>query len=155
MSKTRIFCGDIFECSADAIVIPVNTKGVMGAGIALQSRNEFPTNFELYKKCCANRLLPPGGIFVTWRQQSHNNPKALVNLATKDHWRDPSKLEWVVSGLESTANFLNREPELGSVAIPAIGCGLGQLQWEEVLPEISKASELLLEGKEFWIFEPR
>jgi O-acetyl-ADP-ribose deacetylase (regulator of RNase III) len=42
--------GDIFYSKCDAIVNPVNTVGVMGAGLALQFKKRFPEMFEAYVK---------------------------------------------------------------------------------------------------------
>lgn len=37
--------GDIMTSAADALVNTVNTVGVMGKGIALQFKEEFPANY--------------------------------------------------------------------------------------------------------------
>lgn len=44
--------GDIFESKCEAIVNTVNTKGVMGKGLALEFKKRFPQNFIAYKKAC-------------------------------------------------------------------------------------------------------
>lgn len=64
----------------------------------------------------------------------------VVWLATKAHWRDPSKLEWVDAGLAAMRDQINfgPKPKIESVAIPALGCGLGGLNWADVLPLIEK-----------------
>lgn len=56
-------------------------------------------------------------------------------MATKDHWKDPSRIEWIKLGM---SNLFSDSQELGfnKVAIPKIGCGLGRLDWHEVRPII-------------------
>jgi len=52
---------------------------------------------------------------------------------TKDHWRSPSKMEYIRNGLDW---FTDHYQELGieSVAFPPLGCGNGGLAWEDVGP---------------------
>ncbi|MCB0476327.1 MAG: macro domain-containing protein, partial [Flavobacteriaceae bacterium] len=42
--------GNIFESTADALVNTVNTEGIMGKGIALQFKKEFPNNYKAYRE---------------------------------------------------------------------------------------------------------
>lgn len=123
--------GDIFESGADLLVNPVNCKGIMGAGLALQFKKRFPENYAAYRQYCLEGKLKPGGTFVF---------ESIVNLATKDDWRKPSQLEWIESGLASLSTrsvllaALFRNPY--TVALPALGCGHGGLKWEQVKPMI-------------------
>ena len=64
-----------------------------------------------------------------------SNPQWVINFATKDHWRDPSKIEYIERGLADLRRAI-LALELTSVAIPALGCGLGQLDWRTVRARI-------------------
>ncbi|RLI76887.1 hypothetical protein DRP04_12165, partial [Archaeoglobales archaeon] len=44
--------GDLLEAKADVLVNPVNTKGVMGKGIARQFKQRFPRMYESYRRAC-------------------------------------------------------------------------------------------------------
>ena len=70
------------------------------------------------------------------------NPRYIVNFPTKRHWRDSSRLEDVVAGLQTLVADVQR---LGirSIAIPPLGCGLGGLAWCEVKPLIVEAFSAL------------
>ncbi len=129
--------GNIVEADAEALVNTVNTKGVMGAGIALQFKKAFPDNFKLYEKASKTGKIQVGRIFVTETGQ-FTNPKYIINFPTKKHWRDPSKLMWIQEGLADLRNFIIQN-NLKSIAIPALGCGNGKLNWEDVKPLITNA----------------
>lgn len=63
----------------------------------------------------------------------------LLNVATKDHWRHPSRIEWIERGVENIAKeviSLNYLAEHYTLAIPKLGCGYGGLDWAEVKPII-------------------
>lgn len=122
--------GDIFEIKVDALVNPVNTVGIMGKGLALAFKQKFPNNFKLYKKACDSKQIIVGKIFSTINVDS-DNPKYIINFPTKDHWKYPSKIEWVESGLNDLRDFIISN-KIRSIAIPALGCGNGGLNWDDV-----------------------
>ena len=43
---------NLLESDAAAIVNTVNTVGIMGKGIALQFKNQYPNNYKLYAMAC-------------------------------------------------------------------------------------------------------
>lgn len=122
--------GNILHDQADAIVNTVNTVGVMGKGLALQFKKAFPDNFKVYKKACDEQSLIVGQVLPV-SLNSMNAPFFVINFPTKAHWKGKSKLEYISAGLESLKAEVKRL-ELKSVAIPALGSGLGGLPWEQV-----------------------
>ena len=69
-------------------------------------------------------------MFVFENEQIHR-PRLIVNFPTKRHWRDKSLLRDIEAGLNSlVAEISDRGIE--SIAIPALGSGLGGLQWPAV-----------------------
>lgn len=52
---------------------------------------------------------------------------------TKKHWRNPSKIEYIESGLKK---FVENYERIGieSIAFPKLGCGNGNLDWNMVRP---------------------
>ncbi len=126
--------GNILDADADALVNTVNTVGVMGKGIALMFKETFPKNFRAYETACKRNEVQVGRMFVTERDQ-FIGPKWIINFPTKKHWRYPSKIEWIDEGLEDLKRVIV-EHKIGTIAIPPLGSGNGQLDWREVRSRI-------------------
>lgn len=139
--------GNIFDNDYQAIVNPVNTVGVMGKGLALAFKQHYPVNFKLYKKACDNKELQVGKIFTTFEKDRH-----IINFPTKQHWRAKSQIVWIIDGLQDLRTFL-QDKKITSVAIPALGAGLGGLDWELVKAEIETALSDLTDVN-ITVFEP-
>jgi O-acetyl-ADP-ribose deacetylase (regulator of RNase III) len=122
---------DLFASGAGVLVNATNTMGVMGGGIALAFKQRFPAMFEHYKNACARGEHAPDRLHV-W----HERPGlVVVNLATKVDPRDPSEYDYVTAGLKALRKWLRSHGHSRwgrSVAVPALGCGLGGLVWREV-----------------------
>lgn len=131
-------CGNILEDEVEALVNTVNCVGFMGKGIALQFKQAFPSNFEAYKKACKAGEVVPGKMFVHPAGRLVGAVRYIINFPTKRHWRAKSRLEDIERGLVALVETL-RDLEVRSVAIPALGCGLGGLSWDQVRPLIETA----------------
>ncbi|WP_028537342.1 type II toxin-antitoxin system antitoxin DNA ADP-ribosyl glycohydrolase DarG [Paludibacterium yongneupense] len=142
--------GNLLEARVDALVNTVNTVGIMGKGIALMFKERFPENFKRYAAACKIGEVRTGEMYIT---QVHelDGPRWIVNFPTKQHWRAPSRLEWIAEGLRDLRRFL-LENDVPSVAIPPLGAGNGGLNWNDVKPLIKGALEDL--DAEIWVFEP-
>lgn len=124
--------GNIFDSPAQVIVNTVNTVGVMGKGIALEFKKRYPEMFEKYKIACEKKLLAIGKLMLI------SAPDHMILLfPTKENWRFPSKLSYIEKGL---IQFCNNYAQRGitSIAFPKLGCGNGELAWEEVKPLMEK-----------------
>jgi O-acetyl-ADP-ribose deacetylase (regulator of RNase III) len=125
--------GDIFDAPPEAwITIPVNTVGVLGKGLAKQFAERYPDEADAYRDECRAGRLPVGT--VMWCL-AHD--RIILWFPTKQHWRDPSRLEWIEAGLVSLASFIREDP-IEAIAIPMLGCGLGGLDWADVRPLIER-----------------
>jgi len=129
--------GNLLAARAEALVNTVNTVGVMGKGIALMFKERFDENFRRYAAACKAREVQTGKMFVT---QVHelDGPRWIVNFPTKQHWRTPSRMEWIVEGLQDLKRFLI-EQQVKSIAIPPLGAGNGGLEWAEVREQIEQS----------------
>jgi len=143
--------GNLLEADAEALVNPINTHGVMGKGLALAFKNAFPENFRAYAQACQAGQVTTGKMFTT-EQLALLGPRWIINFPTKQHWRDPSELEWINQGLMDLRKVLAHN-QISSVAIPPLGCGLGGLDWQLVKPRIEDALAELASTR-ILIFEP-
>jgi O-acetyl-ADP-ribose deacetylase (regulator of RNase III) len=143
--------GNLLEARAQALVNTVNTVGVMGKGIALMFKERFDDNYKQYAAACKTKQVRTGVMFIT-EPAELDGPRWIVNFPTKQHWRSPSQLEWIVQGLQDLRRFLV-ENEVQSIAIPPLGAGNGGLDWDLVKPEIERALGDL-PGVEITVFEP-
>jgi len=149
--RVRQVSGDLLADDAQMLVNPVNCVGVMGKGLAKAFRDRWPAMFESYRAHCANGSLLPGGVHL-WTNPDPDGPRWIVNVATKNHWREGAHLEWVREGaheLVRTARGLG----VTSLAVPAMGAGLGGLTWEQVRPVL--LDELVdLHGADVRLYAP-
>lgn len=134
MCGIRVMQGDILTADVEALVNAVNCVGVMGRGVALQFRRAFPANFDAYTAACARGEVRPGRMFVS-DTGFCGNPKFIINFPTKRHWREPARIDDIETGLNALAGELVAR-HIASVALPALGCGLGGLDWNLVRPRI-------------------
>lgn len=118
---------DIFKSGCEVLVNPVNCRGVMGKGLALQFKNWSPYLFEQYKKYCDAGKMFPGSIQAV---ELPGGP-TVFNVATKDDWRQPSSLYIVERCIISLRDAIN-EGCFSSIAIPWLGCGCGGLNIRDV-----------------------
>ena len=147
----RFTSGNILDSSAEALVNTVNTVGVMGKGIALQFRQAFPHNFNIYKQACLNGHLTTGTVLAVKDRELLLGERLIINFPTKQHWKMPSRYEYIESGLIAlVACLINNTVK--SLAIPALGCGNGGLEWQKVKPMIEK--HLSQVEAAVWIYEP-
>jgi hypothetical protein len=54
-----------------------------------------------------------------------------MNFPTKNHWKYPSKIEWIEQGLDYFAKNYERGC-IQSIAFPKLGCDKGGLNWRDV-----------------------
>jgi O-acetyl-ADP-ribose deacetylase (regulator of RNase III) len=143
--------GNLLDARAQALVNTVNTVGVMGKGIALMFKERFDNNYKQYAAACKAKQVRTGAMFVT-QPAELDGPRWIVNFPTKQHWRAPSQLGWIIEGLQDLRRFLI-ENGVQSIAIPPLGAGNGGLDWALVKPEIERALGDL-SGVEITVFEP-
>lgn len=144
--------GDLLHQDVDALVNTVNTVGVMGKGIALQFKRAWPEMFTAYARACERGEVQPGRMHV-WETGALTGPRFIVNFPTKRHWKDPSRLEDVRSGLTDLVRLIG-DLAITSIAVPPLGCGNGGLVWADVGPLITEALAPVAAEVEVRLFAP-
>lgn len=125
----KALIGDLFASEAQTLVNTVNCVGVMGKGVALEFKKRFPRLFEDYVNRCERKQVRLGEPYM----YRGADEKLVLNFPTKGHWRSPSRLADIESGLDYfVAHYA--EWNITSIAFPPLGCGNGGLEWAEVGP---------------------
>lgn len=114
--------GNLLESAAQGLVSPVNCVGVPGAGLARQFKERWPVQVEEYVTFCREGRMKPGLVHDALLPDG----RRILSIATKRHWRDNSRIEDVDRGLAALKEYLDETGPI-SVALPALGCGLGGL----------------------------
>ena len=130
MTVIRFGKGNLLTQDVEALVNPVNCVGVLGKGLALQFKRAFPEMVEPYERACSAGEVVPGVVHVVDRGAGQR-PRWILNVPTKRHWRNPSRLDDVAIGVRALVEKI-RELRIRSVAVPPLGCGNGGLNWAEV-----------------------
>lgn len=147
--KVKIVKGDLFFSRAQTLTISVNCVGVMGKGLASTAKYRFPDVYVHYQDLCKNKKISYSTPQLYKRESSifvdlHDEYSGLSGIdkqeqtwfllfATKEHWKNNSSIEGIEKGLiwlEKNCKLLG----ITSLAIPALGCGQGNLDWKDVGP---------------------
>jgi len=148
----KIAQGNLLVAQVDALVNTVNTKGIMGKGIALQFKQAFPVMFRHYEKACKAGEVQLGKMHVFDLGGLAGVPRWIINFPTKGHWRERSRLSDIETGLEDLVETV-RCLGIRSIAIPPLGCGNRGLNWADVRPRI-EAAFTYLPDVNVLLFEP-
>ena len=129
--------GNLLDSKAQALVNTVNTVGVMGKGIALQFKTQFPNNFKVYQNACKIKSFQIGQLLISEEETLLLGKKIIINFPTKTDWRKPSEYSYIESGLKELIKVIE-ERKIKSIAIPPLGAGNGGLEWNRVKIIIEK-----------------
>ena len=78
------------------------------------------------------------GKVLVFAQEVMINPKYIINFPTKRHWKGKSTIQDINRGLDSLIEEV-KKLNIKSIAIPALGSGLGGLDWQQVKSTIINA----------------
>lgn len=141
--------GDMFFSIAQTLTISVNIVGIMGKGVASRAKYQFPDVYVHYQDLCRSHQLKMGTPVLYKRELSFDcefadEPSTLKNIngetwlllfPTKKHWSDKSNINDIEAGLKWIVENYKKEG-IKSLSLPALGCGLGGLDWAQVGPLI-------------------
>lgn len=139
--------GDMFFSNMQTLTISVNLQGIMGKGLASRAKYQFPDVYVVYQDACKKKQLTATKSYLYKRETSldqeladlalplntPNSVKWFLLFATKRRWRDNSNLEDIEAGLDWVIKNVKQQG-ITSLALPALGCGLGNLSWLNVGP---------------------
>lgn len=122
--------GNIFDSKCQTLVNPVNCVGVMGKGLALEFKKRYPFVWKCYSDMHTTQ--GPYYPFLVKMQEAW-----VVCFPTKNHFMDKGSLTLIECGLIYMVEYIKLKG-IKSIAFPALGCGCGELKWEEVKPMMEK-----------------
>lgn len=127
----EIVKGNLFDpdFGFDALAQGVNTKGKMGAGIAVEFRTRYPQMYAEYKKLCDDftDILP--GLLHTYNPVK--DEPVIFNMFSQD-WPGPYGRYELLSSSALLMRMQAESLELDSVGLPWIGCGIAGLKHHNV-----------------------
>ena len=139
--------GDMFFSTMQTFTISVNTVGIMGKGLASRAKYQFPDVYVHYQDLCKKEQLKMGSPVLYKREENfirtlmedvainktENGSRWFLLFPTKKHWKESSPIDGIQRGLEwLVKNY--KDQNIKSIALPALGCGLGGLSWSSVGP---------------------
>jgi len=145
--KLYLVEGVMFFSEAQTITISVNTVGIMGKGLASRTRYQFSDVYVHYEDLCRSHKLKMGRPQLYKRESSldyelADEPRTLPNgnsekwfllFPTKRDWKERADIVRIEEGLKWLTDNYKKEG-IKSLAIPALGCGLGRLEWRDIGP---------------------
>jgi len=143
--------GDMFFSRMQTLTVSVNVVGIMGKGVASRAKYQFPDVYVQYQDACRKGQLKMGKPYLYKRESSADyeladEPSTLSKanaetwfllFATKRHWREPADIEGIEKGLQWLRENYKKDG-IKELALPALGCGLGGLNWKDVGPLLCK-----------------
>jgi len=146
-----VYKGDLFFSKVQTLTVSVNIVGIMGKGLASRAKYQFPDVYVLYQDLCYKRILRMGKPYLYKREvsldfQLADEPATLKNgnfetwfllFPTKRHWKENADFLAIEQGMQWLRENYRREG-IKTLAIPALGCGLGKLDWKDVGPMLCR-----------------
>ena len=123
---------DIFKSQCQTIVNTINCVGVMGKGLALEMKKQYPQMFDKYKGLCDKGLLDIGKLWLYKDEE-----KWILNFPTKKDWRNPSEYSFIEYGMQKFIETYQSK-SITSIAFPMLGCNNGGLDKDLVLEIMTK-----------------
>lgn len=144
---------NLFDTPQAALVNPVNCVGAMGKGLALEFKTRFPQNFKAYRTACLAHQSNPAALLGTLITPTFEKGQWIINLPTKLHFKNPSRLIWIISACKALDQFCQAN-QISRCAIPALGSGLGGLDWDtQVKPMLTQV--LGTSSVEYIVYPPQ
>jgi O-acetyl-ADP-ribose deacetylase (regulator of RNase III) len=120
--------GDLLECTEKVIVHGCNSMGVMGSGVALAIRKKYPEAYDTYKAAYEN-----GGLELGEVVGAYSGDKLILNAITQRYYgRDKLKVYADYEAIRDVFRSINEQCEYCSIAIPKIGAGLANGDWNVI-----------------------
>ena len=144
----------MFDVGVNILINPVNCIGIMGGGLALEFKNRYPVMHDDYLKICKRGFRP--GMIHTFPVGPY---QWVFNVPTKDNLSPSTEkiIKTSLAGLMVSLAALRPFLAKSKIAMPALGCGLGGMDWETEVKDllVNFTLDPRLDDYEFILFEPK
>ncbi len=117
--------GDLFSApDRYALAHCVSADKALGAGIALEFRNRYPNMLKKFE----------GTKFEVGKCYGYTEPeprRSIINIVTKEKYSDKPTYDDFAKAIQSLKEVVVAH-RIKFLAVPLLGCGLDQLDWERV-----------------------
>ncbi len=131
--------GDILLSKAHAIVHGVGVNDPMDKGLALQLSRKYPGLQRDFDCWCYQHATKPGEAWL-WSSEHNVHIVNLItheNLVVHEHYHTKATYNNIRHALDALVKLITTK-KLTSIAIPKLGTGLGDLEWDDVWLLIEK-----------------
>jgi len=128
--------GNVFDTECKLIMHGCNAQGVMGSGIALQIKEQYPVAYLTYRNHYLEHGLRLGDVIVA---PTHDK-RIILNAITQEYYGRDKNITYVdYAAIRICMSYVKVMFMLDKdIAMPKIGCGLANGDWnivEEIINE--------------------
>ena len=108
MATIQIIHAPILNSSAQLLILPVNSAGIVLDPILNRAKILYPDNYQRYYRACRDSSLAAGSCLLHKRTREQaglgvssngNQPSYIANLVISDHPYHPTRLSWLTAAL--------------------------------------------------------
>ena len=108
MAILQLTHAPILNSSAQLLILPVNSAGVLLDPILTRTKRLYPDNYQRYYRACRNGSLEIGSCLLHKRSREQaglgvssnsSQPSYIANLVISDHPYHPARLRWLTAAL--------------------------------------------------------
>ena len=108
MANIQLTHAPILNSSAQILILPVNTAGILLDPVLARTKTLFSDNYQSYYQACRDGNLNVGSCLLLKRtleqtglgaSSSGNQPSHIANLVISDHPYHPVRLRWLSAAL--------------------------------------------------------
>ena len=108
MASIQLTHAPILNSSAQMLILPVNTAGILLDPILTRAKTLFPDNYQRYHRACRDGSLHVGSCLLHKRMREQaglasssngNQPSHIANLVISDHPYHSARMRWLTAAL--------------------------------------------------------
>ena len=115
MANIQLTHAPILNSSAQLLILPVNTVGILLDPVLTRTKTLFPDNYQRYYRACRDGSLSVGSCLLHKRaleqaglsiSSNGNQPSYIANLVISNHPYHPAKSQWLIAALNDLSQQL-------------------------------------------------